>query len=196
MMRSKFEVAGSVPRALGIRAGLLAPRLAVGAPAFVPFWAAAVACVLGATIGCDKKSGSSPAPSSPAASVPAAPTDWSRVQAVDAVHSMEGICRLCRLLDARHKGAAQPVKLTFSGAGATDSAGATYTVTAAQWKGILEMIGKTPDKKAAGRALPAKSENYADGLGSVRRYAYFIERESDSVLIFTVAKPLDDNSNG
>jgi hypothetical protein len=157
----------------------------------------AVALLFLAAPGCEKKPNSTASTTStPAAQPASAPVNWSKVQPTDAPRSIEALSRICRLLDVRHKGADQTVKLTFSGAAATDSAGASYPVTPEQWKGIGALATQSPDGKTMMRALPAANLNYADGLGPARRIAYSIQRESDSVLIFTIFKKLDDNSNG
>ena len=87
-------------------------------------------------------------------------------------------------------------RLTFTGAAATDPQGASYPISAEEWKGIVALAARSPDGTTAGRALPANALDYKDGLGPLRRHAYLARPEGDNVLVFTEARTLDDDSKG
>lgn len=113
------------------------------------------------------------------------------------VTAMAALCRLCRFVDSTNKGKAGTVQLTYANGTVTDSAGHNAKLlTPDEWKSVADMTRKTPDQQTAGRALPAASMDYKDGLGKIRRNAYLIKWISDDKLDFTMVKPLDDDSAG
>lgn len=143
--------------------------------------------------GCDKKQ---PAPPAPVPSAAAA-VDLAAAKPADPTVAMDALCRLCRLADVYHAGAFAALTLTFADGKATDDKGRAYQVSAEEWKGVVALAEGSPGQRAAGRALPAKARNYADGLGKARRHAYEISPvEAPKKLLFTIVKPLGDESEG
>jgi hypothetical protein len=145
-------------------------------------------------IGCEEK----PTPTTQPAPSPAAPagTDWSTVVAADTTVTGDAMFRLARLVDVWHKGADQRVELTFRAGKVEDSSGHSAPITAEEWKGIVAHIAATSGRRTAVRTLPAREKSYGDGLGTARRHAYNLEAPSESTLVFTVVKPLNDDSTG
>ncbi|MEX2218290.1 MAG: hypothetical protein WD749_05970 [Phycisphaerales bacterium] len=104
--------------------------------------------------------------------------------------------RLARLADAWGGDQKATLKLSYGNGSVTDRAGHSAAMPASHWKGILAMLERTPGGKGAARALPAGANNYADGLGSIRRNAWFVERGKDGTIVMTFARELDDSSEG
>jgi hypothetical protein len=172
-----------------------------------PFAAALLLLTIGA---CDRKPEGSAAsqasePSTPASTPPAsanttsqpAAIDWSRVQApADKEVVMTHYTQLARFADAWLASDKGPVRFTFQPPAAVgDDSGHSAAFSPEAWKGVLDSVRMTSGGKSAIRALPSNSHNYGDKLGAVRRNAYFVTIEGES-LVFTFAKSLEGESNG
>ena len=154
--------------------------------------------LLAFTSGCEKAA-SKPQPAATGGTATQASngtTNWSSVKAVDANAAMDALCALCRTADVSYGGAHKTLTLTFANGAATDDKGTTYKVTAAEWKGIVAMIDKSPNKTGAARAMPAAAKNYGDGKGPTKRNAYEVKTSGEDTLILNFVKALDDNSAG
>ena len=152
----------------------------------------ALAVLAGSLLGCEGKA----PPASGAAEPPAPSVDWASVEAPsDPAAQVGALCHLARFADVWHGGRSPTITLHFDHKGVvTDGAAHSARFTREQWKGAMELAGNTSGG-AATRALPAKAEKYADGLGKARRHAYTAVRQGDDIVL-TLVKPLDDESEG
>lgn len=124
-----------------------------------------------------------------------AATDWAAITAVSPTEAMGSLCLLCRHADLTAKGAAAPMTLTFSPKGVEIPGGENVAISAAAWKGMVNMVNASKGPAAA-RAMPGKAHNYADGLGKAKRHAYTVTSPDAETLVLTVVKPLEDDSEG
>ncbi len=157
------------------------------------------AAVMAGAAGCERRTAPAPSNAPIAAGVPVAPPiDWEKTKPADATASMEGLSAVCRMLDVRNRGAQIGTSFTigYTGHGADDGAGGKVALSPEQWKGMLELISKSPSGIGAARALPASAKNYNDGHGAVRRNAYEIRRSGAAQFVFTIVRRLDDDSTG
>lgn len=148
--------------------------------------------------GCEeKKKDVATTPVAEAGGSDAAELDWSRVSAKSLNETMETVSRVCRRIDAEHKGAVKEIVLTYGSGEARDQSGIAYAMTPEEWKGIVEMVEMNPARKGAGRALPADAHDHKDGLGAVARHAYEVEVvSSPRVVRFLVVKKIAGESRG
>ena len=149
-------------------------------------------------VGCEeKKKEAATAPVAETGGGGAAVVDWSRVSAKPLTETVGPVSRVCRRMDAEHKGAVRELVLTYGEGGAKDQAGFVYAITPEEWKGIVEMVERNPAKKGAGRAMPGDALDHKDGLGAVARHAYEVEVVTSPLVVrFTVVKKIEGDSKG
>lgn len=126
---------------------------------------------------CDKPSASTPAGSASETSIVV-------------LHS-----RLSRFLD-KHWATrtTRPVLLAKKSDAIVDPDGKTVRLSMEEWATVTAKLQDTPDRKTAIRALPAGGPKHDDGLGRVRRNAWFLGLTADGKLEATFVKALEGES--
>lgn len=171
---------------------------------------AVIAIVFTISAGCDSESDPTPAsaqtsPSGASLDDMPAPrfwsqyekADWGSVQGVAGEDAVDAFSHVSRFVDRCDEGRSPTVELFCDAHGRVfDRDGNMLQLSVEGWKGLHDLLAKSPDGKGAMRAMPAGAFDHADGQGEVARWAYSYTAGPEHTIVLEVVKPVENSSGG
>ncbi|MDX2148578.1 MAG: hypothetical protein SFZ23_13755 [Planctomycetota bacterium] len=136
----------------------------------------------------------------PGSSASSTSVDWSRssVSPADDQRSTDLMFYFGRLADVWYQGAPGTHTWTCDAGGTIrDGKGNSFKIEPGEWLGVMHQARKAASPEGAAiRALPSEVKNYADGLGSHPRHAYFLKFDDQGVATVTYVRPAGGGPSG
>jgi hypothetical protein len=164
----------------------------------------ATVLILVSGLGCEERSKPAPSQSAPAANGEAATpsgVDWATVTAAHDGGQIMAYKTLARKCDGWYHGSSAVVTFRYGLAGTATADGAhSASVSAAEWKGIVEDARHGRKDGSKVEAVASKSSLYAqpasgfppDTFGTIPRYRYELEAVDDNTVRFVNKGKYDD----